>query len=433
MDPFMVGLVGFTILILLVLLGTPIAVALGIIGIVGVGYLLGISQGLNILRTTPYLALSDYSLSVIPLFLMMGAFCHHSGISRMLFKTVYTWMGQLRGGLAMASVGASGLFAAVSGSSMATVATIGEVALPEMRRYKYDSALAVGVIAAGGTLGILIPPSVTMIIYAIITQQSVGKMFIAGIIPGFLEIVFYIITISIWCYVKPNAGPSGPRTTFQQKIFSLGSIWPMLVLFMLIMGGIYGGIFSPTEAGAVGAFGALLFTLGMRKLTKDNFSSVLLETGKNASMVILIIVSAKVFGNFLAVSRLPFDLAEIIVGLNLNRYIILAAILIVYVFLGLFMLPMPMIIITVPIIFPIIIGLGFNPIWFGILMVRIVEIGQITPPVGVNLFVMKAIAKDVPTGTLYKGVIPFFIADIFHVALLIAVPQLSLFLPNLMG
>ena len=433
MSPLIVGVIGFVVLVFLLLFGgTPVAFALGVVGVVGFGYLVGWEPALNLLRTTPYLTISDYSMSVIPLFLLMGALTFYAGISRDLYYTMYRWLGNLRGGLAMATVAACAGFAAISGTSMATAATMGTVALPEMKRYKYDSALAVGCVAAGGTMGILIPPSVTMIVYAIITEQSVGKLFLAGVIPGILEAVFYIVTIAILCKRRPLIGPPGERTTFAQKIFSLGSTWPVITLFLIVIGGIFMGVFSPTEAGGIGALGAFLFALGKRKLSWSNLYAALLETGKTTAMLLVIIIGAKIFGYFLSVSRLPFELADVLAGLTFNRYIILGMIMAVYIVLGCFMLPMPLIIVTVPIIFPLILSLDFNPIWFGIIVVRLVEMGQITPPVGLNLFVVKGVAKDIPMGTIYRGVIPFFIADIFHVVLLVALPQISLFLPGFM-
>ena len=433
MSPLIVGVIGFVVLVFLLLFGgTPVGFAMGVVGVAGFGYLVGWEPALNLLRTVPYLTISDYSMSVIPLFLLMGALTFYAGISRDLYYTMYRWLGYLRGGLAMASVAACAGFAAISGTSMATAATMGTVALPEMKRYRYDSTLAVGSVAAGGTMGILIPPSVTMIVYAIITEQSVGKLFLAGVIPGILEAVFYIVTIAILCKRRPLIGPPGEKTTLAQKIFSLGSTWPVITLFLIVIGGIFMGVFSPTEAGGIGALGAFLFALGKRKLSRSNLYAALLETGKTTAMLLIIIIGAKIFGYFLSVSRLPFELAEALAGLTFNRYIILGMIIAVYIFLGCFMLPMPLIIVTVPIIFPLILSLDFNPIWFGIIVVRLVEIGQITPPVGLNLFVVKGVAKDIPMGTIYRGVIPFLIADFFHVVLLVALPQISLFLPGFM-
>jgi tripartite ATP-independent transporter DctM subunit len=315
---------------------------------------------------------------------------------------------------------------------MATAGAMGTVALPEMKKYKYAASLATGCIAAGGTMGILIPPSITLIVYGLLTEQSIGKLFLAGIIPGILEAVFYIITISILCKRNPALGPPGEKTSFEEKVVSLKGTWPVLGLFLLVMGGIYMGVFSPTEAGAIGAFGAFVFALAKRQLGRKNLSSALLETGKNTAMLLMILVGASIFGYFLSVSRLPFELSQIVAGLAVSRYITFAAVLAVYLFLGCFMLPMPLVIVTIPVIFPLVLSLGFDPIWFGIIVVRICEIGQITPPVGLNIFVIRGVAKDVPIGTIYRGVIPFVITDLFHLAMLVACPQLSLFLPNLM-
>ena len=432
MSPMIVGIIGFIVIILLLLLNTPVAVAMGVVGVVGFGYLVGWSESLSILKTVPYLSLANYGMSVIPLFLLMGSFCFYAGISQELYRTAYKWLGHFRGGLAMATVGACASFAAVSGSSMATAGAMGTVALPEMKKYKYAASLATGCIAAGGTMGILIPPSTTLIVYGLLTEQSISKLFLAGIIPGILEAVFYIITISILCKRNPVLGPPAEKTSFEEKVVSLKGTYPVLLLFLLVMGGMYMGVFSPTEAGAIGAFGAFVFALAKRQLGRKNLSSALLETGKSTSMLLIILVGAHIFGYFLSVSRLPFELSQIVAGLAVSRYIIFAAVLAVYLFLGCFMLPMPLIIVTIPVIFPLVLSLGFDPIWFGIIVVRICEIGQITPPVGLNIFVIRGVAKDVPIGTIYRGVIPFIITDIFHLAMLVAFPQISLFLPNLM-
>jgi C4-dicarboxylate transporter DctM subunit len=332
----------------------------------------------------------------------------------------------------MATVGACAGFAAVSGSSLATVATMGTVALPEMKKYKYSPELATGAIAAGGTLGILIPPSVVLVIYGILTEQSIAALFLAGFIPGILEALFYIITISIVCRFNPKAGPAGPKTTFKEKIISLKDTWPIFTIFVIVIGGIYTGIFSPTEAAGIGAFSALLIALLKRKLARNNFISSLEDTMKSTAMIFTILIGAMVLGYFLTATRLPFELANVVSGLDLNRFIILGLILAVYVILGCIMIPMAMVILTIPIVFPLITAQGFDPIWFGIITVRIFEIAQITPPVGMNVFVMKGVAPDIPMGTIYKGIIPFFIADICHLILLIVFPQIALFLPSLM-
>jgi tripartite ATP-independent transporter DctM subunit len=309
---------------------------------------------------------------------------------------------------------------------------MGTVALPEMKKYGYDDGLATGSVAAGGTMGILIPPSVIFILYGVIAEQSIGKLFLAGFIPGVLEAIFYVITIRLLVLWKPASGPRGPRTTLSEKLVSFKDVWIVVVLFLVVIGGIYLGVFSPTEAGGIGAFGALLFAILRGRLRWKNFFGSLLETGKTSAMIFVIVIGATLLGAFLAVTRVPYELADTVSALPVNRYIILILIIMVYILLGMIMDSMAMVLLTVPIFFPVVTALGFDPIWFGVIIVRMTEIGQITPPVGINVFVIKGVAPDVPMGTIFKGIMPFFIADICHVALLIAVPQISLFLPSLL-
>ncbi|MFC1861445.1 TRAP transporter large permease subunit [Chloroflexota bacterium] len=431
-EPLTAGLFGICLLIVLLFSGMPIGIVMALVGFLGMAYIVGTGAVFTSIGATPYSTSASYGLSVIPLFVLMGAFCFYSGLSRDLYYTVYRWLGHLPGGLAMATVGACAGFAAVSGSSVATVATMGTVALPEMRKYKYDSRLATGCIAAGGSIGILIPPSVILVIYGILTEQSIGKLFLAGFIPGVLEAAFYMITIYILCRRNPLMGPRGERASIIERFVSLKGTWAVIALFVLVIGGIYMGVFTPTEAAGVGAFGALLFALGKRQLTWKRFTDSLIETGKTTAMCFLILIGAVIFGYFLAVTRLPFELADIVAGMEVNRYIVLVIIIILYLFLGAIMSAMAMIILTVPIFFPVIVALGFDPIWFGIIIVRVVEMGQITPPVGINVFIIKGVAKDVPLYTIFRGIVPFLIADLLHVILLVAVPQIALFLPNLM-
>ncbi len=432
LSPFTLGLIDVGILILLLFSGLHVGLAIGLTGFLGMACLSGSDAALTLLATVPYSTISSYNLSIIPLFILMGTFAFYSGLSKDLYWTMYRWLGRLRGGLAMATVGACAAFAAVSGSSPATAATMSTVALPEMKSYGYDDKLATGCVAAGGTIGILIPPSVILVIYAILTEQSVGKLFFAGFIPGVLEAVFYMITIYILCKRNPLLGPIGTRSTFTEKLSSLKSTWGVLVLFGLVMGGIYFGIFSPTEAAGIGAIGAFLFALGRRKLTWQNFTASVMDAGKMTAMIFLIIIGAMIFGYFLAATRLPFELADRVVALEVNRYIVFGIILFMYLFLGAIMSSVAMILITVPIFFPVIVALGFDPIWFGIIIVRMCEVGGITPPVGVNAYIVAGVAKDVPLQTVFRGIVPFLIADMCHIALLIAVPQLALFLPSLM-
>jgi len=430
--PLTVGIIGICILLVLLFSRMPIGFVMALVGFAGFAYLSGFDGGLGVLRTVVYSTFADYNLSVIPLFILMGSFCFFAGLSKDLYDTVHSWLGQLRGGLAMATVGACAGFAAISGSSLATAATMGTVALPEMKRYKYDDRLSTGAVAAGGTIGILIPPSIILILYGIITEQSIGKLFLAGFIPGMLEAVFYMVTIYLLCKSNPLMGPPGPRTSFLGKITSLKTTWVVFALFILVIGGIYLGVFSPTEAAGVGAFGAFIFGLARGQLGWQAFKNSLVDTGKTTAMVFIIILGAMVLGYFLAVSRIPFVLADIVGALVVNRYVILVLILLVYLFLGCVMDSMAIMLLITPIFFPLAISLGFNPIWFGILITRVTEIGLITPPVGLNVYIIRGVARDVPVQTIFRGIIPFLIADVCHVALLIALPQLSLFLPSFM-
>jgi C4-dicarboxylate transporter DctM subunit len=432
MTPLTIGYIGIGLLVVLLFSGIHIGVVMGAVGFLGIACISGWAAGLIVLKTVPFTTFANYSMSVVPLFILMGGFCFYAGISKELYDTVHKWLGHLRGGLAMATVGACAAFAAVSGSSLATAATMGTVALPEMRRYKYDPALAAGCIAAGGSIGILIPPSVPLIIYGILANQSIGKLFIAGIIPGVLEAIFYIITIYILCRLNPARGPSGSKTGFMEKITSLKATWGVLLLFIIVIGGIYFGIFSPTEAAGVGACGACIFAMVRRRLGWPNFKASVVGTVKTTSMIFVIFLGAMILGYFLAVTRLPFELADFVGGLPVNRYVILGLILAVYFVLGCIMDSLAMILLTVPIFYPLITALGFDPIWFGIIIVRAAEIGLITPPVGLNVFVIKGITKEIPMYTIFRGIIPFIIADICHVILLVIVPQVATFLPGLM-
>ncbi len=432
MEPLTVGYIGIGVLILLLFSGIPIGVAMGATGIAGMLLVAGPQAALGLMERIPYDTTANYTLSVVPLFILMGSFCFYAGISQDLYRALYRWIGHFRGGLAMATVAACAGFAAVSGSSLATAATMGTVALPEMKKYNYDDRLATGAVAAGGTMGILIPPSVILILYGVITEQSIGKLFLAGFIPGVLEALFYMVTIYLLVLRSPAIGPRGPRTTLSEKMLSFKDVWIVVVLFVVVIGGIYLGVFSPTEAGGIGAFGAFLFALVRGRLRWKNFFGSLLETGRTSAMIFVIVIGATLLGAFLAVTRVPYELADTVAALPISPYIILILIVMVYILLGAIMDSMAMVLLTVPIFFPVITALNFDPIWFGIIIVRVTEIGQITPPVGINVFVLKGVAPDVPMGTIFKGIVPFFIADIFHVALLIAVPQISLFLPSLL-
>jgi C4-dicarboxylate transporter DctM subunit len=432
MDPLIIGIIGIGILVILLFSGLPIGVGMSLVGFLGFAALVGIGPALGILKTVPYTTFANHSLSVIPLFVLMGSFALVAGMSEDLFRAVYKWLGYFRGGVAQATVVACACFAAISGSSLATAATLGAVALPEMKKYKYDTGLATGAVAAGGSIGILIPPSVILIIYGIITEQSVGKLFLAGFIPGIMEMMFYLFTIWYLTFRNPDRGPKGPKTSLGEKIRALGPTWEVVALFVLVIGGIYAGIFTPTEAAGVGAFGTFFFALVRKRLNWCVFKNSLVNTIRTTGMLFLIILGAMIFGYFLSVSQLPFNLASMVGELPVNRYIILACILIITLALGCIMDAMAIVLLTIPVFYPLILDLGFNPIWFGILVVRVTEMGLITPPVGMNVFVIKGISA-VPIGTIFRGIIPFLMADTLQVVCLIMFPQIALFLPNLMS
>ncbi len=431
-SPLIIGFVGIVVLLVLLAARMPIAFALGLVGFAGYSVIVDPGAGLMQLETVPYGVGSDYILSVVPLFLLMGQFAFHSGLSQDLYDTSYKWLGQYPGGLAMATVGGCAAFAAVSGSSVATAATMGSVALPGMKKYGYSPKLALGSIAAGGTIGILIPPSIVFILYGILTEQSIGELFLAGFIPGVLTVLLYLLTIAIQVRINPKLGPPGPRTNFKEKLLSLRHTWGMIILFFLVMGGIYLGFFTPTEAGAVGSFGAFLLAILRKKLNVRIIYECLLETGRTTAMLIFIFVGAMIFNYFMAVSNLPMDLAQMIADQGFNRYVILAAILFVYLLLGCIMDPGSMIILTIPIVFPLVQSLGFDPIWFGVVIVIVAEIGAITPPVGLNVFVVKGVAPDVPITDIFKGILPFWGADMVRLFLIVMIPQIALFLPGIM-
>lgn len=432
MTPLIIGIIGFGVLFLFMFAGLQIGLAMGLVGFFGFAYFQGFDAALGILRTVPYRTFFNYDLSVVPLFVLMGEICFFTEMSKELYDTAHSWLGHFPGGLAMATVGACAIFSAVSGSAVACAATMGVATLSEMKRYNYDPALATGCVASGASLDIMIPPSIILILYGIIAGQSIGKLYIAGFIPGIILAIFYLIAIYILCKRNPLLGPRGPKTSFKQKIFSLKSTWAILTLFLLVMGGLYFGIFSPTEAAGIGAFGAFVFALARRKLSWQAFRNSLIETGRTTAMVFTIVLGAMIFGYFLSISRLPFELASLVGGLPVSRYVIFAAILVLYIILGGLMDELAMLLLTVPVFYPLILALGFDPIWFGIMVALICEMGIICPPVGMNVFVIHGVAKDIPMWTIYRGIFPFFYADIVLVVLLVAFPQIALFLPAMM-
>jgi C4-dicarboxylate transporter DctM subunit len=432
MSSEMIGILGILLLFVFLALRMYIGMAMALIGFIGLCFLAGLPAGSSILGIVPLSEGSSYTLSVIPLFVLMGQFAFISGISTDIYKTVYAWMGRFRGGLSMATILACAGFAAVCGSSLATGATMGMVAIPEMNKYDYDPRLSTGCVAAGGTLGILIPPSIGFVIYGILTEESIGKLFMAGFLPGIMLAGLFILAIYVQCKLKPEMGPRGPATTWKAKIKSLGGTWGMLLLFFVVMGGIYLGVFTPTEAAGVGAFGAFLFALFKRKLNMQSFIQSLMETGKTTAFIFLIIIGANIFSSFMGLAKLPMGLADFMAGLPLPRTLILAAIILVYVALGCVMDCYAIMILTVPIIFPVIEALQFDPIWFGVLMVIVLEVGLITPPVGLNVFVLKGAAPDVPLTTIFRGIWPFLIAALLAIVILTVFPGIALFIPSYM-
>jgi len=430
MSPTMVGIVGIGLLIFLFLLRMPVAFAMAFVGFVGFAYLTGSGPALSILAQDIFEQFSSYPLSVIPMFILMGTFSFASGISRRLYETTYTWVGSLRGGLTMATVFACAGFGAICGSSTATAATMGKIALPEMKKYNYDDSLATGTVAASGTLGILIPPSTILIVYGILTEESIGKLFIAGVLPGLLLSLFFAATVVFLCLRNPAIGPPGVPTSWKEKLQATTGIIETFILFLLAIGGLFLGWFSPTQAGAIGAGGSLLIGVARRQLSWQSFIEAGMDGLRTSCMVIFIITGAVIFGHFMAVSTIPFVLADWLGGLPIPPIAVMGIIIFIYFIGGFFMDSMALIVVTIPIFFPIVMKLGFDPIWFGVIIVLGAEMGVITPPVGVNVFVIKGIAPDVPLETIFKGIFPFLVALIIVTIILVIFPQIATFLPS---
>ncbi len=431
MSPVQVGILGCILLLVLLMSSMPVAFVMAGVGLVGFAFIVSPHAALSMIATDLYDTFSSYSLTVIPLFIFMGQIAFHAGISRRLFKTAYAWLGPLPGGLAMATVGACTGFGAICGSGPATAATMASVALPEMKRYGYDMEIGSGAVAAGGSLGMLIPPSVVFIVYAIMTEQSVGKLFIAGILPGILIATLFCLTIYVNCRLRPHLGPRGPRTTWRGKFASLSGVSETLLLFVLVIGGMFLGFFTPTEAAAVGAAGSLLIAVARRRMTWQGLLRSLRETVRTSCMVMIIVAGAVTFGHFLAVTRIPFELASWLAGLAVPGWVIMAFIILFYLLAGCFVDALALILLTIPIFYPVVVQLGHDPIWFGVIIVVVTQMGVISPPVGVNVYVVSGIARDVPLQTVFKGALPFLGALIVASAILVAFPKISLFLPSL--
>ena len=435
MSPETVGVIGIIILVLLLFSRMWIGATMLLIGFLGSIWLGGFKSAATLIGMIPYSQSASYTLACLPLFVLMGLIISVTGLGEDLYRAASKWIGHLRGGLAIATTFACGVFAAVCGDSMTSAVTMSKVAFPEMKKHKYDPGLAAGCITAGGTIGILIPPSIGFIIYGLITEQSIGKLFIAGVIPGILQVVFYMVVISIICHVNPKMGSVMPKAGFKEKAVSLKPVWPIIVIFLVIVVGIYGGIVTPTEAASLGAFTAFIVGIALRRLTMKNFWAALVETVQTTSMIFFLIIGAYVLTRFMAFSHLTESFGSSVISLNTEyqvpKWVIMSGIILMYLLLGCIMDVMAAIFLTLPIIFPVIVSLGYDPIWWGVIMVRIMEIGMITPPFGLNLFIVTT-TTGVPISRLYKIILPFVATDFVHVVLLMAIPALSTYLPNLM-
>ena len=427
-----VGFIGLFALFALLILRVPVAMAMLTVGFVGTAAINGYAAALSALGTETFEISVTLTLTVIPLFVLMGNLAGVSGMSRDLFNAAYCWVGHWRGGLASATIAGCAGFAALSGSSIASAITMGRVALPEMKRFKYDDSLATGAVAAGGTLGILIPPSTGLIIYAILTEQSIGRLFMAGIIPGILLTCLFLLAISIITRVKPELGPVGPESTFLEKITSLRKASTMMIIVVATIGGIYMGVFTPVEAAGVGAILAFTVALYRRSLDKEKLSFVILQTLQTTATVFMILIGAHVFIPFMALTHIPADMVSFLVNLDVGKTGIIILILATYIFLGTFLEGLAMLVLTLPVAFEVITQLGMSPIWFGIVVVIVLEMGLISPPVGVNVFVVKSVAQDVPMGKIFRGIWPFWIAMGICLIILVVFPQIATFLPNTM-
>ncbi|MFZ1955891.1 MAG: TRAP transporter large permease [Desulfobacterales bacterium] len=436
MSPTMIGIIGILLMLIIFMARMPVAYVMALVGFLGFSFMISLKGGLNLLSRNVYESFSSYGLTTIPLFVLMGQFAFNSGISRRLYDTAYKFLGSTRGGLAMATVAACTAFGAVCGSSPATAATMATVGLPEMKRYHYADELATGAVASGGGLGMIMPPSVVLIVYGVLTEQSIGALFVAGILPAIVMTILFIICIYVQCIIAPEQGPPGEKFTWKQKMKSLSGMGDTLTVFVLVMGGLFFGLFTPTEAAAVGAFGVLAVALIRRQMTWHGFVKSLYETLRTSCMIMFLIAGAVVFGKFLAVSRIPFDIATWIGGFNLPPFLVLMAVVTVYLLGGCIMDALALVMLTIPIFYPVIVHLGYDPIWFGVIIVLVTQMGVITPPVGINVYVVYGVAQSVTGGValeaIFKGIIPFLIAVIIGTILMAVFPQIILVLPNLM-
>lgn len=433
MDRDLVALLGFVGMFGLMALRVPIGVAMGIVGVAGFAALSGLGPGLNLLANVPLSVLTDYNLIVIPMFVLMGSFASHSGMSAELFAAGRAWLHHRRGGLALASVAACGGFSAINGSSVATAATMTQVALPEMRRAGYDAGLSTGLIAAGGTLGIMIPPSVILVLYGIMTETDITQLFAAGVVPGLMAIAFYSVVVALIARLRPEAMPRGERHSWPERLASLRPLWAVIVLFLFVLGGIYGGLFTVQEAAGVGATGTLLIGMLRGRLRWPQIKESLISALRVSSAIMTIVMGAYLFGYFLTITQFTQNAVDFLVNLPVGPYGVLALVMVGYFVLGAVMDELAMLLLTVPIVLPAMVHLGFDPVWFGVIVVMAVTFGMICPPVGMNVFVINSIARDVPLWTIYRGTMPFIAADVVRLFLLCAFPSLSLWLPSLIA
>jgi len=432
MNAELVGLTGVVMVVVLLLFFRMwIGLAMAFVGFLGILYLQGFKQAFGVVGTVPYETVAYYPMAALPLFVFMGVIVGNTSMGEDLYDAAYKWIGMLRGGLASATVLACAVFAAITGSSATGTVLMGKVALPQMRRYKYDDTIASGCIASAGTMGILIPPSMGLILYGLLTEQSVGKLFIAGFFPGLLLTILLILTITITTAFRPEVGPAGPKTAFKVKVSSLKKTWHVVLLFLLVLGGIYGGIFTPTEAGAIGAFGAFVIVAVTGQLTRKIFMDILKEAGWTSAMIFLIIIGAFIFMKFLGISKLPFALVKIIEQFQVSKYVVFAGIILLYIILGMFLEVYSAVTFTIPIIYPVVVALGFDPIWFGVIFVLVIEMGLITPPVGMNAFILGGMT-GIPLQTIFRGIVPFFLAMLVCIFLLTIFPEIALFLTRTM-
>jgi len=433
LDLAIVGIIGIIVLLaVMFILGMPVSFAMAVVGFFGFAHVVSFHAALNMIAADLWSTFSKYGLTVIPLFIFMGYLAFNAGIAERLYDAAYKWMGHWRGGLAIATIGADELFAAICGSNTATAATMGAVALPQMEKYNYDTRLSSGAVVTGGTLGTVMPPSVVLIIIGLQTEQSIVKLFLAGIIPAIVLGLLFVLTIFVLCRLYPEFGPAGPKTSLREKGRALYGVIEAITIFVLVIGGLYVGLFTPTEAGAVGVFFTLVVSVAARRLSWKGLMNSIGETLKISCMVFMLVAGAIIFGRFLAVTRLPFIVADFAAALPVPRYAILALVLIIYLIGGCFMDSLGFLVLTIPIFFPLGVALGFEPIWYSILLTMVTTMGAITPPVGVNIYVVKALAPDIKLGTIFQSVSFFLVACIISIIILILFPQLALFIPNAM-